>query len=151
MKVYSTPVLGRPVQQGSKRWLPNGRMIEHNDAQLRPWRATVTAAVVAMMRRERASDEEVVFPLTGPVKVVIDFMFPRPNYHYGTGRNAGKLRKNAPDYVGKQPDLDKLIRSINDSITDAGLWKDDAQVVAITATKRYGDTPGALIIVTEVD
>jgi len=46
------------------------------------------------------------------------------------------------------PDLDKLIRAINDSATDAGVIEDDSQVVEILAYKFYeaeNCPPGALI------
>jgi Holliday junction resolvase RusA-like endonuclease len=35
------------------------------------------------------------------------------------------------------PDLDKLIRAINDSATDAGIFDDDSQVVEVVAYKVY--------------
>jgi len=35
------------------------------------------------------------------------------------------------------PDLDKLIRAINDSATDAGIIEDDSQVIEIVAYKFY--------------
>ena len=43
------------------------------------------------------------------------------------------------------PDLDKLVRSIGDSLTDAGVWGDDAQVVSLACEKVYADDkqPGA--------
>ena len=49
--------------------------------------------------------------------------------------------------LAKVPDLDKLLRSTFDAITTAGVWRDDAQVVVVSASKSYADTfpPGALI------
>jgi Holliday junction resolvase RusA-like endonuclease len=47
-----------------------------------------------------------------------------------------------------RPDLDKLLRSTLDGLTDAGVWRDDSQVVSISAAKVYaknGDTPGVII------
>jgi Holliday junction resolvase RusA-like endonuclease len=45
------------------------------------------------------------------------------------------------------PDLDKLIRSVGDSLTTAGIYVDDSRIVRLTATKVYADHrgPGALI------
>ncbi len=140
-------VLGKPVQQGSKRWLPNGRMKEHNDSELRPWRATVTAAAMQEMRKTPG----ITYPLTGPVRVTMEFVYVRTKGHYGTGRNAGVLKPNAPTFVTKTPDLDKLVRSVNDSITDSGLWKDDSQVVVLEATKRYGANAGVVVTITELE
>jgi Holliday junction resolvase RusA-like endonuclease len=45
------------------------------------------------------------------------------------------------------PDLDKLIRAVADSLTDAGIYADDSRIVRINAAKVYADDrgPGALI------
>lgn len=59
-------------------------------------------------------------------------------------------RKRA--FLTTKPDLSKLIRAAEDPLTGI-LWKDDSQVVAVTATKAYaghGDTSRAQITVTEV-
>jgi Holliday junction resolvase RusA-like endonuclease len=52
----------------------------------------------------------------------------------------------------KRPDLDKLIRAVLDGLADI-LIPDDAQVVSISASKRYaaeGEMPGARIMVRKV-
>jgi Holliday junction resolvase RusA-like endonuclease len=134
-------MLGKPVPQGSKRWLPGGRMVEANSA-LHPWRATVTAETAAAMRFVGGQ-----WPLAGPLTVTMEFFFTRPKAHYGTGRNEGTLKDNAPTYVATTPDLDKLIRAVQDGITDAGLWKDDSHVVALAASKRYAEQAGVVVFV----
>jgi len=40
-----------------------------------------------------------------------------------------------------KPDLDKLVRAVGDALTGT-LWRDDAQVIAATAEKRYADNVG---------
>lgn len=45
-----------------------------------------------------------------------------------------------------KPDLDKLIRSIGDALTEA-VYEDDSQIVSILARKRYGHEEGVRIIV----
>ena len=37
----------------------------------------------------------------------------------------------------KPPDLDKLVRAVCDSLTDAEVWEDDAQLVRLTCEKHY--------------
>lgn len=139
MQEFDFVVPGKPIPQGSKRWLPNGQMKEANPS-LRPWRATVTGTVM-----EAIASTEGFEKFTGPVRLNCVFVFTRPKGHYGTGRNEGKVKPNAPHYVSTVPDLDKIIRSLNDGITDAGLWNDDSQVVAIAASKRYGDAAGVIV------
>jgi crossover junction endodeoxyribonuclease RusA len=130
-------VPGVPVAQGSKRHVGRGVMVEANK-RLRPWRATVTAAILDAGWADRPI-------LSGPVGVNAVFTLPRPGHHYGTGRNSGVLKANAPIWHDKaRGDLDKLSRSILDSITDAGAIRDDAQVAWLSASKQYGQ-PGVRI------
>ncbi len=45
--------------------------------------------------------------------------------------------------AGRRPDLDKLCRACLDSLTGI-VWRDDAQVVRLEASKDYG-APGVMI------
>jgi Holliday junction resolvase RusA-like endonuclease len=115
-------------------------MIE-SSKRLRPWRATVTAAIV-----EAGWHLEPV--LSGPVAVSLLFTFPRPRAHYGTGGNANRLKETAPEWHDKRPDADKLARAVLDAITESGTIRDDAQVVSLRVRKRYGQ-PGVRITLGE--
>ena len=127
----SFKVVGVPQQQGSKD--PWGGEANKN---LKPWRQTVSAeAVLAMTGREI---------LTGPVMVGVSFRFPRPASHFGTGKNANKLKASAPVYRDGTPDLDKLLRAVGDALTGF-VVRDDRQIVCWLATKLWGGTPGATI------
>lgn len=129
MKLTVT-VAATPGPQGSKRHVGNGRMIE-SSAKVKPWREAVIIAAGAEMSRTGWVQ------LAGPVTVGITFYLARPKSHYGTGRNAGVLRKSAPEFPGVKPDIDKLVRSTFDAITTVGAWHDDAQVVDTFLSKRY--------------
>jgi hypothetical protein len=52
-------------------------------------------------------------------------------------------------YPSVTPDLSKLVRAVEDALTDAGVWRDDALVVRYhELEKRYaavGEGPGVLI------
>jgi crossover junction endodeoxyribonuclease RusA len=137
-------VRGIPAPQGSKRHVGNGRMIESSKA-VGPWREAIRAQCQLAMRGRP--------PLGGPVAVRAWFWLPRPQGHYGTGRNSGQVRPGAASRPFGKPDLDKLVRAVLDGLTDGGAWKDDGQVVELTARKLYvlpGLTPGAKIEITEV-
>ncbi|HEV8178612.1 MAG TPA: RusA family crossover junction endodeoxyribonuclease, partial [Gemmatimonadales bacterium] len=63
----------------------------------------------------------------------------------------------ARSWPDKRPDLSHLVRAVEDALTAAGLWVDDAQVVEIIGAKRYPNEgagsllgPGALIRVIQV-
>jgi crossover junction endodeoxyribonuclease RusA len=136
-------VRGLPRPQGSMKShvLPSGRVATRYPDGVWAWRHQVQYAVAAL-------EEE---PFTGPVELRLGFELLRPAGHFGTGRNAGLVRKGAPRWPAVMPDLDKLTRAVCDAITDAGLWRDDAQVVVIHTAKRYCDaSPGVLIHVLEM-
>lgn len=133
-------VHGIPAPQGSKRHVGGGRMIE-SSKKVGPWREAVKAAVLTATGRRPTT-------VDGPVRVGITFILPRPKGHYGTGRNAGRVRTSAPAEPTTKPDLDKLLRSTLDALTDVGAIRDDAQVVRIEAAKVYSwpeEPPGATI------
>lgn len=85
--------------------------------------------------------------LTCPVKLTLRYFMVRSKGHFGTGRNAGRLKDSAPAYHTKKPDLDKLNRAISDALTGI-VWKDDSQVVKQDIEKVYcgpEDKPGVFI------
>ena len=134
-------IAGMPAPQGSKRHVGNGVMVESSKA-VKPWRQDVVAAAHAAMN---TLDFE---PFAHAVEVNVAFYFPRPKSHFGTGRNAGRLKESAPEFVATKPDIDKLLRSTFDALTTAGLWRDDNLAVRVSAVKVYAAHPGARIIIT---
>jgi Holliday junction resolvase RusA-like endonuclease len=107
-------------------------MVE-SSKDLAPWRQ----AVAEYARREGTR-------FSAPVYLQLCFWFQRPASHYGTGRNAGKLKRTAPMFREKQPDLDKCIRAVCDALVIAQTIPDDRWIVKLYAEKRYGD-PGVLV------
>jgi crossover junction endodeoxyribonuclease RusA len=98
--------------------------------RLRPWRATVAAAVKA------AVGAQVPFP-DGPVTVTLKFVMPRP---------VSTPKRSTPPAV-KRPDVDKLARAVLDGITGTAI-ADDSQVTLLVAHKRLAEiaeTPGVVI------
>jgi crossover junction endodeoxyribonuclease RusA len=137
--VIEITVYGTPAPQGSKRFVGvkggHGIMIESSKS-VKPWREAVKWAAIESGRR-----------VDGPVRVTMVFTMPRPK----------AARKRS--HHATTPDLSKLIRSTEDSLTDAGVWEDDSRVYSIEASKWYtpiGDIPvvrhqltrpGAVIII----
>lgn len=150
---------GIPRPGGSKKtFVPqrNGQVIRRANGSVvvnvvddakgnKEWRRTVAAHASNVM----GSDE----PLTGPLRVDFTFFMPRPDSHYGTGRNVGTLKASAPYYHTVKPDRTKLTRSTEDAMTGI-VWRDDAQIVDGRTIKRYvkiGERPGAIVTVTPVE
>jgi Holliday junction resolvase RusA-like endonuclease len=121
--VIAFTVLGEPVPQGSSRafYVPklNRAVITNANPRTRIWRSSVSDAA-----RSARGD---ALPLEGVgVEVLVEFYLPRPA--------SAPKRVTVP---AKKPDVDKLLRAILDGITDAGVWRDDAQVVRVVATKVF--------------
>lgn len=139
MTMLTIRVPGIPVPQGSMRALGPGRLIHNNNDRLKPWRQAITNAAMQAVRGDDT------WTRLGPMRVDAVFTLPRPKAHY---RANGDLKPAAPNLHDKRGDLDKFIRAALDALTDAGIWVDDAQVCAITATKKYGTHPGAEFTIT---
>jgi Holliday junction resolvase RusA-like endonuclease len=133
-------VPGQPVPQGSKTAFVSkstGRpVVVDKDVRLPQWRMKITAHCIDQVQRSPMIHH---VPLVGAVGARITFRMPRPQAHYGTGKNSHLLKPSAPKYPAKMPDLDKLLRAVFDGITDAQLWEDDGQVVNVSTMKLYED------------
>lgn len=143
---FHITVHGTPGPQGSKTRNAAGAMYE-SSAKVKPWREAVKSAALDSLAYDEAWS-----PLDEPVRLDVTFTLRRPKHHYGTGRNAGVLKPSAPQYPTGKPDLDKLVRSTQDALKDAGALLDDSVVTAVFAAKAYTLTgcdalshPGAVI------
>jgi Holliday junction resolvase RusA-like endonuclease len=136
-------VPGRAVPQGSKTAFVSkstGRpIVVDKDVRLPQWRMKVTAAAIEKQAEIMHTNPHLYlqFPFAEPIGIRVSFVLARPKVHYGTGRNSGIIKFNAPAYPSTMPDLDKLLRAIFDALTDSRVWLDDGQVVWCQASKHY--------------
>jgi Holliday junction resolvase RusA-like endonuclease len=121
--VITFTTYGVPIPQGSTKafYIPKlGRSVITNDnAKTKPWRHAIVAAAQEAVSG-RAPLEDVA------LEVHVLFYLPRP--------------ASAPKRVtepAKKPDVDKLLRALLDALTAAGVWRDDAQVIATFARKAF--------------
>ncbi len=75
-------------------------------------------------------------PLEGVITLWCEFKFKRPKSHFGTGKNADKLKPSAPKYHLQKPDLDNLVKFVKDCLNKV-VWMDDKQIVEAKALKRW--------------
>ena len=140
-------VPGRPATSGSKtpfiyRDKKSGKnrvaMAPANKRQ-KPWMAVVQAF---------AMDAYKGTPTTGQVGLYIDFYLPRPQSHFGTGKNSDKLKPSAPDrpIAKRSMDLTKMTRAVEDALTGI-IYRDDSQVVTQNISKHYSLRPGAMVTI----
>ncbi len=81
-------------------------------------------------------------PFAGPLQVTLAFQFPRPKGHFGTGKNAGKLKDGLSDHHTSKPDIDNCAKAVLDALAHMGVWGDDAQISILVLAKRYDSKPG---------
>lgn len=128
-------IQGEPRPQGSKKAFRRGTSIVLVEAnkELPEWRKHMTRMLELKQLEETA-------PFHTAVSVALTFWLPRPK----------SVKRSYP--TGTY-DIDKLTRAVLDSVTKAGVWRDDSDVVDLTVRKTYADLhePGVLISITPYD
>lgn len=142
MKLLTVIVDGIPVQQGTKNLYRRGDrtvLVDGGGNRHKQWRKQVAKATAIAAR-----EQQLETPLTVPLKLICSFMFPMP------ASRPASVRKRQTAWKGTTPDLDKLLRSICDSLTDSGVIADDKLIVHVTACKvETTGLPGAVITLAE--
>lgn len=127
-RTISLCVYCTPTPQGSmKAFMPKGARfpsVTSDNKNLKSFRQEVSKT--AMSARSAAGFNDLVFAKHHPVEVTFTFYFARPP----------SIPKKRTSHVVK-PDLSKLVRAAEDSLTGI-IFNDDAQVVDIRAHKDYG-------------
>lgn len=126
-------VYGPPATYGNKRAFvtKSGRAVvaERRTGGVRQWQDAIRSAM-----RETAP----ALPVLAPVNLCILVYLARPKSHFGTGRNARRLKDDAPRYPATRPDGDKVARAVADCGT--GIWYgDDGQVAVWWVHKLWAD------------
>jgi Holliday junction resolvase RusA-like endonuclease len=116
-------VLGCPAPKGSMvPYMPHGGAfprVKNDNPRTSAWQLAVAwTAKVAVGSSP---------PLEGPVSVKAVFFMPRPK----------SLSRRVRWPVARKNDIDKLERTILDGLTNAGVFRDDGQVVYVTKVKAF--------------
>ncbi len=148
MSPITFTVYGKPATQGSKRAFvikpkDGGKyragITEDND-QCYSWRQEVASAAAA------AYDGAL---LLGAIELRVEYTYPRPASHFGTGRNAAKLKATAPKYKLTIPDLSKLTRAVEDAMAGV-IYRNDSRIVLRRDSKVWGERYETTVTVEEV-
>ena len=113
-------VSGKPVPQGSLKFI-NGHAIHVRAQDLAVWRADIARTAKSVINE----------PAEEGVELYLTFNVRKPK----------TVNRNEP-YI--RPDIDKLARAVLDGLTGVA-YKDDEQVVKLTAIKQYAETEGVQI------
>ena len=137
-------VYGIAKPAGSKRGLlhPHTKRVMVIDAggkDSREWKSEVKDAARAAYSGP---------PLEGPLELIVDIYRPRLKSHLTKN---GVPKVSAPMWCATRPDATKLLRGIEDALTNAGLWRDDAQVAFQTVRKSYDEPPRAEVSIRRLD
>ena len=130
-------IIGLPVAQARAKTrlfrnarAPLGVTTSHYEPEnVRDWKRTVQGQVLP--HRPPA-------PVEGPLAVTLTFHLPRPV----------SLPKRVLAHT-KKPDLDNLVKAIKDALRGV-VYRDDAQIVQLIATKAYDPSPGVGIAVEHI-
>lgn len=132
-------VSGVPAPQGSKRGGVSAKtgktfVYEQNSKTQSNWRQDVLRAA------KEARAAAYLDTIEDAVQLVVEFRLPRP---------ASVPIRRRP-YPAVKPDIDKLLRNTLDALTQAQVYRDDAQVIQLRVAKRYATddpdgSPGATI------
>jgi Holliday junction resolvase RusA-like endonuclease len=87
-------------------------------------------------------------PLQIPLRVVLLFGFSRPKSHFGTGRNADKIKDKSPFWKTSVPDNDNLAKFVCDALNGV-FWKDDSYIVSLHVQKFYTRVPRVEVTIDE--
>lgn len=114
---FFVPGIAQPA--GSKRALPLGgklggrSIVVDANRKAKPWKDTVRAV---------AQEHRPELLLMEPLHVELDFVLPRPGYHY---KKDGSIKPSAPYHHFEKPDALKLARAVEDALTGV-IWQDDS-------------------------
>lgn len=131
-KAFQFFAAGRPRTKGSVHAFLSGKgniIRKDSNPNTKAWAGVVSHA---------AAEAGVTMGNGGGVRVQAEFFFARPKGHFGSGRNAGKLKESAPSRPTSRSagDIDKLVRAVLDALTGVA-FKDDSQVTCLSASKFY--------------
>ena len=87
--------------------------------------------------------------LNVPLCMTMTFYRQRPGYHYGTGRNAGKVKPSAPALPAVPYDVLKLGRAVEDALKGI-IYKDDALICDEHLRKRWGEPARVEVTIEEL-
>jgi Holliday junction resolvase RusA-like endonuclease len=140
--VIAFTVYGQAAPAGSKRGFQRGGRVIITDANpnARAWKAVVLDAASQAMNGHEL--------LHGPISLQLTFCVPRPKGHYGSGRNADRVRGSAPAHPTVKPDLLKLARGVEDALSGV-CYRDDAQIVREVLRKEYSEPARVEVVLTE--
>jgi Holliday junction resolvase RusA-like endonuclease len=146
VETVSFVCVGTPQPAGSKTAFRDPRtdrvIVKDDNPKTKPWKKAVAKSALPAMTGRPLLD--------GPVSILIVFFLDRPKGHYGTGRNAERVKDFAPARPIVRPDVLKLARAVEDALTGVA-YEDDAQIVREHLEKHYGSPARVVVEITPLE
>lgn len=117
------------THQMKKVRVVDGKPSFYEPPEVKKTRATLLAAVYP---------HKPLVPIEGAVRLLVKWCFPISGKH------------KDGEYKTSKPDTDNLQKMLKDVMTDAGYWKDDAQVASEIVEKFWAEVSGVYIRVEEL-
>ena len=133
-------VPGAPVGKGRPRAARRGTgVVMFTPEKTAGYEALVAATASNAMRAEAA-------PLfTGPLEAALEMRIPIPASWSKAHKAAALAGTELPT---SKPDIDNVAKAILDACNGV-VFRDDAQVVMLVATKAFSDEPGVRVVIRE--
>lgn len=106
----------------------------------KPWKNVVAATARGAMLKERWET------LEGACWLSVAFFIERPKSHFRVNGELSLEGVRHP-FPAKKPDALKLARAVEDALTDAGVYRDDALIVSEVILKQWGVEEGVTVTV----
>lgn len=141
-EVFSVIVPRAPVAQARPRFTRWGKVHAYDKQNLKK-KAFIKDLFYQAVQKYKSLPQ-----FEGPVELKLRFNIARPPAHFGTGRNNSRVLPSAPEYPTKS-DVDNYTKFVMDCL-NTRLFKDDRQVVSLTAEKRFSQVPSTEIEAREI-
>jgi Holliday junction resolvase RusA-like endonuclease len=131
---------GQPVAKGRPKFARRGaHVVAYTPAKTASYENLVKMAATTAMCDMKPTQAPVALSVTLNLQIPASWSKKRR-----AAAAAGSI------YATKKPDADNVLKGIKDGCNGI-VWGDDAQVVDIQLTKRYSETPGAVVRVVAID
>ena len=129
-------VPGAPVGKGRPRAARRGAgLVMFTPGKTADYEALVAATAGNAMRAHQLLD--------GPLEAVLEMRFPVP----ASWSKAKRARALAgAEWHTSKPDADNVAKAILDACNGV-VFRDDSQIVMLTATKEFSETPGVRVVI----
>ena len=131
-------VPGTPVGKGRPRAARRGAgVVMFTPEKTAGYEALVAATAGNAMRAHQLLD--------GPLEAVLEMRFPVP----ASWSKAKRARALAGvEWHTSKPDADNVAKAVLDACNGV-VFRDDSQIVMLTATKEFSETPGVRVVIRE--